>query len=503
MTNIHRAVGITLLLMMTGCFEDKPGLVLDLGDPLRQDQWYLTGIPGQPEVVHANVQTALTGKGVLIAIVDDGVDTRHEDLEGNMSDLNHSYRTSEYSFDDAKHGTACAGIIAAKGSNGVGIRGVAPDASIAAYNALRVPSISNLADALVRNAEQVSISNNSWGDFNGWGEPFRLRPLLEEALIDGVTRGRNGLGTIYVFAAGNGAASEENDKVVDNVNYSGLVNNRYTIPVCAVTEDGRRPEYSEVGATLIVCAPSNGGRFGILTTDVSGGAGYNPEMFGDDDSEDRNYTRFFGGTSAAAPIVSGVAALMLEANPRLGWRDVRAILAKSAEVVDPTHPDWAFNGAGLPVNHHYGFGLVNASAAVDLAESWNNYSGEVVIDTGTVEVAEAIPDMDDTGLVVQVSVNEDVDIEFVEVFFDAPSHTRLGDMDIQLISPSGTVSRLATRHDQLFSGYFRYENWRFGSMRHLDESSQGNWTLVVRDLVHGELGTLNAWRLRITGHTRD
>lgn len=492
------------ILFTGGC---KEGLGVPISavknpDPLRQDQWYLNGVADRPDIVHANVDTALTGQGVLIAIVDDGLDTLHEDLVSNISDLNYSYLPIEHDFSQAKHGTACAGIIAAEGYNGIGLHGVAPKASLVGYNAVRLPSISNLADALVRNAEEVSISNNSWGDFNAWGEPFKLRPLIEEALAEGVTRGRGGKGIIYVFSAGNGAGSESDDSIVDNVNYSGLVNNRYTIPVCAVTETGKRSKYSEIGATLLVCAPSNGGGLSITTTDVAREHGYNPTMFPDEDYDDQNYTRFFGGTSASAPIVSGVVALVLEANPDLGWRDVRAILAKSAKVIDKDHHDWTTNGARIPISHYYGFGLIDAAAAIELAESWQNFGEEVVLDSGKLAVEEAIPDDNSEGTNSSFYIDDDVAVEFVEIFFDAPDHPRIGDLDVRLISPSGTESVLSERHEELFGGFFRYSNWRFGSMRHLDEPSRGTWRIVVKDLESGEMGSWESWQIRVIGHRR-
>jgi hypothetical protein len=119
---------------------------------------------------------------VLIALVDDGMDLDHEDLASNTTYSNQSYLPESFHFNDSKHGTAVAGIIAARDSNGVGIRGVAPRASLGAYNALRTPDMLAIADALTRQKERVAISNNSWGDFNSWGVPFPLNSIIEDAL---------------------------------------------------------------------------------------------------------------------------------------------------------------------------------------------------------------------------------------------------------------------------------------------------------------------------------
>lgn len=468
-------------------------------DPLTVDQWYITGMIGAQETVHLNIRnTSYSGDGVLVSVVDNGVDMGHEDLVKQIAQGGYSYLPQEYDFSEADHGTAVAGIIAAQAGNGLGIRGVAPGAKIVPFNALRAPAISNLADALVREKERVWVSSNSWGDFNSWGEPMGLRSILKAALEDGTRYGRNGKGIVYIFSAGNGNA-EKNSLPTDNVNYSGLVNNRYTVPVCAVDEHGVKASYSEVGATLVVCAPSKGAALGISTTDAKGDYGYNPKVFPNGDYQNSAYTRNFSGTSASAPMVAGVAALVLEANPNLGWRDVRAVLAKSASKNDASHVDWVRNGAGLFVNHSYGFGVVDAVAAIELAKQWQNYPVEKVLEVSK-EVNQHIPDNDSSGIQSTITTGEDMTIEFVEVYVDASAHERLGDLEITLRSPAGSISRLAEYHHEAFAGYFRYKNWRFGSMRHLEESGKGDWILEVKDRQGGKSANLLSWTLKLYGH---
>lgn len=482
-------------LLLASCRHDDSTY---LPDPLLAEQWYLSE-SGRPEI-SANIGLSnprYKGRGVLVALVDDGMDIHHEDLISNIGEGSYSYLPQEYLFEDAKHGTATAGIIAATEGNGVGGHGVAPQAKVIGFNALKTPAISNLADALVRHKERVWVSNNSWGDFNSWGEPLALRSLLKAALEEGVKYGRNGKGIVYVFSAGNGYF-ERDGLPTDNVNYSGLVNNRYTLPVCAVDEIGKRASYSEIGATLVVCAPSKGSSgLGIVTTDSTGDLGYNPQVF-HDDLADHGYTKHFGGTSASAPMASGVVALMLEANPMLGWRDVRIILARSARKNDSNDDGWKTNGAGLSINHKYGFGVVNADKAIELSRNWKNVGEEIIVEAEKPLDAE-IPDNDSNGLIDEIYVGNDLEVEFVELFFDAPEHGRIGDLEVKLISPSGTESILAEHHSQLF-GFFHYNNWRFGSMRHLDESSVGTWRLVVADKHEGESGKLAGWKLKIYGH---
>ncbi|HVJ70317.1 MAG TPA: S8 family serine peptidase, partial [Sphingomicrobium sp.] len=173
--------------------------------------------------------------------------------------------------------------------------------------------------------------------------------------------------TILVKSAGNNRGSGF------DTNYDNFTNHRQVIAVGAVDHNGVVSYYSTPGANLLVVAPSSTYGVGLTTTDIAGAGGNNS---GD-------YITGFTGTSAAAPQVSGVVALMLEANPDLGWRDVQEILAMSArQVGDPASLtgsekyQWSYNGAanwnggGMHFSNDYGFGLVDALAAVRLAESW-------------------------------------------------------------------------------------------------------------------------------------
>ncbi len=469
-------------------------------DPLEKEQWYLRQLGFE---YHSNINLPsdfpYKGRGITIAIVDDGVDIEHEDLSDNVGYGNFSYLPIEYNFSNANHGTSVAGIIAAVEGNGLGGRGVAPKSTINSFNALRAPATKNLADALVRRLDLVDVSNNSWGDFNSWGEPLHLKAEIEGALEMGTTRGRSGKGVVYVFSAGNGALIDGDGVPFDNVNYSGLVNNRYTLPVCAVDHFGIRTGYSEAGATLLICAPSKGGanNLGVVSTDVTGDFGYNSKDKINDFSN-VNYTKLFGGTSAAAPMVTGVVALILEANPRLSWRDVRKILAMSAKKNDPANIDWVKNGAGLWVSHSYGFGVVDAAAAVGLALNWKKLPSSKSVSVEKL-VSMPIPDNDSAGLVCSITVDESMRVEFVDIYFDAPGHPKVGDLEVVLVSPSGTKSILSEIHNQAF-GVFRYNNWRFGSIRHLGEGASGEWKLMVRDMRKGNVGVFVRWKLEIHGY---
>jgi len=456
-------------------------------DPLFPDQWYLEnkgqggGLPGADTNVAPAWSSGLSGKGVRIAIVDDGLEIGHEDLQANTrNEPHHDWVDDDDDPTAGEHGTSVAGIAAAQGNNDKGIVGAAPSAKLIGLRLLGASSDTNEAEALGYRPDIVDLSSNSWGPADTGQLLAGPSPITQSAIVKGVTQGRNGKGTIYCWAGGNGGDN-------DNSNYDGYANLRYTIAVAASTNQGTRAYYSEKGANILINTPSSGGTLAVTTTDRSGFAGYD---FG-------NYTDQFGGTSAASPLACGLIALLLEANPDLGWRDVQFILATTAYQNDPQDSDWETNGAGYPVNHKYGFGRIDIAAAVAAAKNWTPLGDEVSV-SGTAEPNAPIPDNDPAGISSTIDITDDIQIESVEVIFSADDHPFWGDLDIRLISPSGTVSRLAESHDS-GKNTATYSNWRFTSMRHLGESSQGTWTLSVRDLASGNVGTFQSWQLHIHG----
>ena len=481
-------------------------------DPLFSDQWHLknTGQAGNDgisgiededinvEPVWNNcLESSCRGEGVRIVVVDDGLEIGHEDLKANVTPgKSYDYRDGDTdpTPNDPRiigHGNSVAGIIAARDLNGVGVRGVAPRAELVGYNYLTEQNADNEVDAMTRDAASNHISNNSWGVPDGTGTLFESLAVWRTAIDTGHKEGRNGLGTIYVWAAGNGDAGPFRD----NSNYDGYANYRGVIAVGSVNNSGQRSIDSEQGANLLVTAP--GGercdKHGIVTTDSTGSDGYSAD----------NYTDCFNGTSAAAPIVSGVAALILQANPGLGWRDVHAILARSARKNDPSQADWTTNGAGLNVNHNYGFGVVDAGAAVSLAKNWSYLGPEKTFSIQDDNVNKEIGDNDGTfsDSILSVTSSGISQIEFVEIEFSAADHSYSGDLEIILVNlATGTESRLAEKHkcDDRYR-CMPYDAWRFGSTRHLGESADGDWRLIVSDKSSSDQGTFQSWRLTFYG----
>jgi kexin len=449
-------------------------------------------------------------------VVDDGLEIGHPDLQANVvsnQSFNYVTRTADPTPSDPTdgHGTQVAGVAAAVGNNNLGGRGAAPAASLVGYNLTASPVAVNEADAMTRNASAVNISNNSWGAADGRGTLDPSALSWQTAINTGISSGRAGKGTIYTWAAGNGAPR-------DNSNYDGRANFGGVIAICATDPNGKKADYSEPGANVWVCTPSATdepqGLPMITTTDLTGTAGNNSA-----DSNcrpwitelsDLNYTRCFNGTSSSTPLASGVIALVLQANPNLTWRDLRLILAETARKNDPTDPDWinvgiSSVGGTYHHNHKYGFGVIDANAAVQRALLWSNVGPQASSASSLMNVNAPIPDNNTTGVTATVTASGVAfsRIEWVEVYFSATNHTYFGDLQIDLRNNgTGTVSRLAGTHacdpDNLCrSG--GYNNWRFGTARHLGENPNGSWSLMVKDLAPQDSGTFQSWRIVFYG----
>lgn len=454
-------------------------------------QWHLanSGQAGGRHTadIHATgaFELGWSGSGVVVAIVDDGLDSAHsafsgryrEDLALNLQDGPASDGSARSADDN--HGTAVAGLAVAGQGNPCG-PGVAYNADLTSIRLISATTTDILeSSALGHRRDVIDIFNCSWGPDQTNG--LRLAPMgffTRQSLLNSITEGRAGKGNIFVWASGNSGEAGA------NVNYDGYANSRYTIAVGAVDRTGLHSPWSVPGAALMVVAPSGDYSAGVVTTDRTGAAGFAP---GDCHS-------FFTGTSASAPMVTGVVALMLEANPGLRWRDVQHILALTAVINDPTDAGWITNTAGFRFNDKYGFGRVDATAAVQLASVWHPLPAELTRTYPRSALNQPIPD-NGHPIESQILVAEDLRLEHVEVVFRS-THTDWGQLEIELHRPSGIYSRLLNaRQDR----NRQYSEWRFMTLRHWGESASGTWTLRVRDTVSGVTGNIKDWELILHG----
>jgi len=458
-------------------------------DPIFPYQWHLenTGQSGGTSELDLHVRNVwqnmnILGNGVVIGIVDNGVQHTHPDLSFNFvaSDswdfVDNDSDPSPDLGQDTAHGTTVAGLAAARDNFYCGL-GVAYRAGIAGIRLTSKPvSDAEEAIALSYQRQSIDIYTYTWGPEDNGQILEKPGPLTMQALALNTAQGRNSLGNIYVVAAGNGNGKG------DNINYDGLANSRFTIAVGSVDHNGKHSAYSEPGAALMVVAPGSGDGIFISGTDLQG-------LHGESCGDCQN---FINGTSASAAQVAGVIALMIEANPHLTWRDVQHILIQSATKNDPDDSQWFQNAGGYNFNPKYGFGLVNAEAAVKKAIAWKSVNPSSFIPYKNQENMP-IPDNTPAGIIstINVSTATDYKIEHVEVIVNA-THEYRGQLEITLTSPSGTKSVLAEAHADAGENY---ASWTFMTVQNWGEDIQGDWELAVVDSQGGHTGMLNSWEL--------
>lgn len=316
-------------------------------DPLVAEQWHLentgqTGTPGA-DVNAAAAWSWSTGAGEVIAIIDSGVDAEHPDLDAVSGYDYVDGDEDSYPESGNAHGTACAGLAAGIGNNGIGVAGVAYDASVYGIRLLGDGTTSSDTYSAIREAVDAgaSVLSNSWG-YSGACEGYTLLAGLRRALEHAEEEGRGGLGAVVVFAAGN-----ENCDVSDNE----LLTHETVVAVAATSRYDVRESYSSYGTPIDISAPSGG----LLTTDITGDSGYG------DHNGDVDYHGGMSGTSASTPLVSGVFALMFAANPRLTAADARDVVCQTATRNDIQ--GGAFDSTGW--SPYYGCGRIDAGAAVE------------------------------------------------------------------------------------------------------------------------------------------
>lgn len=442
-------------------------------DPLFSQQWHWSELS-----LEGAWETGQTGQGIVISILDDGVDFQHPDLKAaylsELSyDINRGRKIIQLDREDW-HGTRAAGLALARDNSVCGV-GSAYRASLAAVRMIARPtSDADEAQGISYGAPTVDIYSASWGppdDGRRLEGPGHLALETLEAVVQGNSlhqhlHGRDGKGSIYVWSAGNG------HQAGDNCNYDGWANSRLTITVASVTDLGTPTPYSEHCCAILTTAPSGGGRRSITTSE-----------------NEESCTEHFSGTSASTPMVAGIVALILQANPSLTWRAVQHILIASSS---PVASDIGqLNGAGLHYSHLFGFGILNATTAVTLALEMDDLSGVELLEF-CQPVNQHIGEL--TDFVTNILVPEHGTLEHVEVVFDA-SHRHRGELSIVLISPCQTQSRLAEMHSDPHPDYTQ---WKMMSLAHWGEQSAGNWTLIVRDNRRNSVsGSFNEWCLRL------
>lgn len=452
-------------------------------DPYYKDQWYCenNGQSGGTKYIDLNIKIAwdqgYTGKGVTVTVLDDGIDHTHPDLKKNYSpfasaDMNDKDDKQNDPMPDTRtpgnsHGTRCAGEIAAEANNSVCSVGVAYNAQVGGVRMLDGEVYDSIeAKALNYKNQFIDVMSASWGPRDDGMTMEGPGPATKDALEAGVKKGRNGKGIIYVWATGNGGVHD------DDCGCDGYVSSPYSLSVGSITDRGQAPYFDEKCASTLTVVPSGGeiraGEFEgqpkikVVTTDINGGC-----ILG------------FEGTSAAAPLAAGCAALALEANPDLTWRDMQHIVVETAKIpsVDQT---WVVNGAGKHVSHTFGFGVMDCGAMVNAALNWQTVPELKIQKSQMYEVNEPIPTRDCITKTVPYVPDGTpiIQLEHVQLYVKL-EHTRRGDVQIYLTSPSKTVSEmLSTRKNDNARGGI---DFTFMTVHNWGENPSGDWEVKVCD----------------------
>ncbi|MFM2655489.1 S8 family peptidase [Vibrio owensii] len=530
----------------------------------------------------------IAGVGVKVAVIDSGVQIDHPDLAGNVvtgsrNFVEDSPFPADYPVDANGHGTAVAGLISAVGNNGEGVRGVASRSSLMGFNWLANQTlegwlISHGADA---STSDVRVFNQSYGfspitpiPFDENDPQFKLEMDVMKNVSESNAWGR---GAVFVKSAGNGyryfntgrffvlpsdffAGGGNQGLPMHNSAQSYDNSSYYNLVTSALRADGTRASYSSVGANVWVAAPA--GEYGqdfpaMVTTDLMGceegqntsaDLGINGLHGGTEQDPSCNYTSTMNGTSSAAPNTSGAIAAIMSTNHALTARDVRALLAETASVTDKDHPGvqlefvnnqgelvsyeaispWQKNAAGVDFHTFYGFGAVNLDEAMKRARMTNNVLPAQIITPWASNATEvSVPDASLIGGSSAIAVTDDITVESVQVKLTL-EHSRLPDLAIELVSPSGTRSVLQTPRNGLVGqsldpNVTGYENQLLLSNQFYGEDAKGEWTLRAIDTNGDEVfsfiayfnssaiydvpmannakpGVIKNWSMRIFGH---
>lgn len=509
--------------------------MVSINDPLFASQWHFKWL-GDIQKIWDDY----TGAGVSVGVYDDGIQYTHPDLAANYdATLSFSYGGVTYDpkpialrgADSDAHGTSVAGLIAAVANNGIGGVGVAFGAKLTGVNLLSDPRLQSdfMTHQAMLHAVNFDIMSNSWGytpyflPFQNASDTTSTSAAIIRDYANAAQFGRGGLGTIVVQAAGNDYSNAQAD---------GINTAKELISVAALTTDGSVQAYSNYGANILVAAPA-----ASVTTDLAGNNGYNSAT-----GLAGNYQTTFGGTSAATPLVSGVVALMLEANPALGWRDVKEILATSAkmtgsvaggpntfettgtdfQVIDRlvggvlTRSSDSWNDGGHAVSWDYGFGRVDAYAAVRLAEVWGLLNGpahtsanELTYTGSNISVTNLIYSAKSGAATSTVTVPGHLSIEYialtVNLDFQAASAVADG-LSLNLIAPGGSVFALVGGGDLYYSDISNSFTWKFGISHALGMDANGTWTVQLLDAAGASLhhtGSINSVSLEFSGAAFD
>nr|XP_031848985.1 neuroendocrine convertase 1-like [Nomia melanderi] len=456
---------------------------LMFNDELWNQEWYLQdtrsnkALPKLDLNVLPLYRLGVTGRGVRIAVLDDGLEYTHDDLRNNY-DPEISYDVNEGDDDPLPryevsgmngHGTRCAGEIAMEANNrkcGVGVAFEASVGGIKLLDGLVNDRVEG--EALGYKPEAVDIYTASWGPADDGRSLEAPGRLASEALKRGISIGRGGRGSVYVWASGNGGSKS------DDCGCDGYVGSIYTIAVGSASQTGRFPWYGES------CAAT-------MATTYSSGA-YHDQMIATTDLRNTCTTRHTG-TSASAPLAAGILALALQVNKDLSWRDVQHLVVWTSEYSPlRENPGWFRNSAGFWFNSRFGFGLMNAFALVAASSNWTTVPEKSICEVVADEIIDERLAYGDSrrlrfeaGDECRSSPNGITFLEHAEIEVSLEYSLR-GALQMHLTAPSGTRVQLL-KPRKLDNSSAGFEKWRFMSVASWGEDPRGSWLLDIVDEI--------------------
>ena len=498
-----------------------------------------------------------TGKNININVNDSGIcDWGHPDIyrcsNMNFSKIiksvhmaNTNIHSSVESFTNipSNHSTSCIGLISARGRT----VGISPESNICSTKWYK--------EGIESNIDSIDICSCSWGpsEWSDHESDYWDRSIEAKAIKNGIINGRKGKGIIYCFANGNERSSK------DNSNFDSLVRHRYTIACASVEKHDSNIKlssqawYSDYGSCILVSAYGSEGTDsdGIFTIDVSNchntkkSLGYTNNCF----------YKNFSGSSAAAPIISGIIACILEANNNLNWREIQHILVNSCDKIGISNvyddkyehelQKYMINSAGHKVSNAYGHGVSNCMKAVTLAIEWKNknkaignyqtlleknfniFNSKMYISKSDIDFRNDINYFRQISYefnhcdnpIATINIKDNIIIEHVEIKLKL-SHTDAHTVLIILESPSGVKSFITRGVKEIINIYKDYygnnnylesdlkiynkEEYSFSSTLYWDEESIGLWKLHVIDLnkYDNNTGMVHSASLKLYGRPK-
>ncbi|XP_067140914.1 furin-like protease 1, isoforms 1/1-X/2 [Centruroides vittatus] len=460
--------------------------IITLSDPDWSEMWYLNRGPGLDMNVQEVWAQGVTGKNVVVTILNDGLEKDHPDIAQNY-DPEASFDINDHDpdpqprydlLDTNSDGTRCAGEVAAQANNSFCAVGVAYGAKVGGVKMLD-GDVTDVVEArsLSLNRQHIDIYSASWGPNDDGKTVEGPGVLATRAFTDGIKYGRRGLGSIFIWASGIGGREH------DNCNCDGYTNAIWTVSVNSATENGLVPWYSEACSSTLATTYSSGftGERRIVTTDLR-----------------QQCTSSHGGTAVSASLAAGICALALEVNNKLTWRDMQHIVVRTARPENLHSKDWKINGVGRNVSHSFGYGLMDAAAMVDLSRRWVTVPQQKSCEIKAYPAEKYVPAKSYVELKLNVYCESVRYLEHVQAKITLIA-TRRGDIHIYLTSPRGTRSTLLAqrKNDDSRSGF---EAWPFMTVHNWGENPNGEWKLEIHNVGrYFGRATLKDWSLTVFG----